>query len=313
MVGSLTGTAERPYDFLRWALDAVVNPANPTQIVCRATIPGATFRANAASCVPLDIFGNDGASQAAIDFAFRSLKEDSDYKQDVVGVNFRSNIAQGWAGPIAFATGVEWRSDKADTTHDIPNQPWYSSYFLSYGLDRGGTIDVLEAYGEVQIPMSKKLQTDFALRETHNESDSATNSTVSGSHDFSSWKASAIYDALQWLRFRATVSQDVRAAGFRGFLPRVTVQSGAFPANVTVPVGHSRLHECDQRPILPDDGRVPGPQARDSRYVHAGHRVHVRQAPLLRRLVQDRLAGRNHPEPRQPTTRRPMLQERRRA
>ena len=236
MVGSLTGTAERPYDFLRWALDAVVNPANPTQIVCRATIPGATFRANAAGCVPLDIFGNDGASQAAIDFAFRSLKEDSDYKQDVVGVNFRSNIAQGWAGPIAFATGVEWRSDKADTTHDIPNQPWYSSYFLSYGLDRGGTIDVLEAYGEVQIPMSKKLQTDFALRETHNESDSATNSTVSGSHDFSSWKASAIYDALQWLRFRATVSQDVRAAGFRElFLPRVTVQSGAFPANVTNP------------------------------------------------------------------------------
>ncbi len=95
---------------------------------------------------------------------------------------------------------------------------------------------MLEAYGEVQVPMSKKLQTDFALRETRNEASSSTDSTVSGSHDFESWKASAIYDPLQWLRVRATVSRDVRAAGFRElFLPRVTVQSGVFPANVTNP------------------------------------------------------------------------------
>jgi iron complex outermembrane recepter protein len=239
MVGSLSGAAVRQYDFLRWALDAVhSNAADPTSpIVCRATKVGdPTFSPLAAGCVPLNIMGNGHASPAAIDYAFRTLKEDSKYKQDVVGVNFRSNIAQGWAGPIAFATGLEWRSDKADTTHDIPNQPWYSSYFLSYGLDRGGTIDVLEAYGEVQIPMSKKLQTDFALRETRNEASSSTDSTASGSHDFESWKASAIYDALQWLRVRATVSRDVRAAGFRElFLPRVTVQSGVFPANVTNP------------------------------------------------------------------------------
>ncbi|HEX5045989.1 MAG TPA: TonB-dependent receptor [Gammaproteobacteria bacterium] len=217
---------ERAYDFVRWGLDAVrSNPADPNSpIVCRATVVGdPAFRANAAGCVPLDIFGNDGASQAAIDYAYRTLKEDNKYTQDVIGVNFRSDIAQGWAGPIAFATGLEWRSDDADTTHDIPNQPWYSSYFLSYGLDRGGTLDVVEAYAEVQVPMSKKLQTDFAVRETSNDATSATNSALKGSHDFASWKASAIYDPLEWLRFRATLSRDVRAANFRElFLPRVT-------------------------------------------------------------------------------------------
>jgi len=242
MVGSLSGPAVRQYDFLRWALDAIVNPSNPSQIVCRATLPtiggnpNPTYSALAAGCVPLNIMGNGHADPNAIDYAFRTLKEDATYKQDVVGVNFRSNIAQGWAGPIAFATGIEWRSDKDTTTHDIPNQPWYSSYFLSYGLDRGGTIDVLEGYGEVQVPMSKKLMTDFALRETSNKASSSTDPTASGSHDFESWKASAIYDPLQWLRVRATVSRDVRAAGFRElFLPRVTVQSGVFPANVTNP------------------------------------------------------------------------------
>ncbi len=82
---------------------------------------------------------------------------------------------------------------------------------------------MVEGYAEVQIPMSKKLQTDFAIRETTNEATSATNSAITGSHDFSSWKASAIYDPLEWLRFRATLSRDVRAPGFRElFLPRVT-------------------------------------------------------------------------------------------
>ena len=259
MVGSLSGAAERQYDFLRWALDAVVNPANPSQIVCRATLPGAGFRPLAAGCEPLNILGNGHASQAAIDYAFRTLKEDATYKQDVVGVNFRSNIAQGWAGPIAFATGLEWRSDKDTTTHDIGNQPWYSSYFLSYGLDRGGTIDVLEGYGEVQVPMSKKLMTDFALRETRNQASSSTDPTASGSHDFESWKASAIYDPLQWLRVRATVSRDVRAAGFRElFLPRVTVQSGVFPANVTNPWAPAGSTNAASDQFFQTTGGYPG-------------------------------------------------------
>ncbi len=227
MVGSLSGAAVRPYDFLRWALDAVVNPANPSQIVCRATIPGdPTFSANAAGCVPLDIFGNTSANPAAVDYVYRTLQEDVKYKQDVLGLNFRSTLGQGWAGPIGFATGVEWRKDQEDATHNIANQPWYSSYFLSYGLDRGGHIDVLEGYAEVQVPMSKKLMTDFAVRDTSNEATSSTGPAVSGSHTFTSWKASAIYDPLQWLRFRTTLSQDVRAPGFRElFLPRVTAPS----------------------------------------------------------------------------------------
>ena len=152
---------------------------------------------------------------------FRTLKEDNEYTQDVIGVNFRSTIAEGWAGPISLATGLEWRTDEAETTHDLANQPWYSSYLLSYGLDRGGDIDVLEAYAEIDVPMSEKLNTNFSVRQTRNEATSSTNATVSGSDTFSSWKAAAIYDPLEWLRFRTTLSQDVRAAGFRElFLPR---------------------------------------------------------------------------------------------
>jgi outer membrane receptor protein involved in Fe transport len=235
LINNVVGTGGA-YPFLSWALDAVVDPSNPSRIVCRATIPNLpTFRANAAGCVPLNIFGNTNATPAALQYVFRTLHEDANNKEDTVGVNFRSTVSEGWAGPIAFATGLEWRKDTSDVTHQIPQQPWYSSYLLSYGLDRGGHIDVLEAYGEVNVPMSKKFQTDFAVRETQNEATSSTGTTPGLTHDFSSWKASGIYDAVDWLRLRATVSRDVRAAGFRElFLPRVDQQGtpGGFPGGV---------------------------------------------------------------------------------
>jgi outer membrane receptor protein involved in Fe transport len=221
--GTTNNLAPRAYDFLRWAVDAVVDPGNPGNIVCRATLPGPGFAANAAGCVPLNIFGNGNASQQALDYVYRTLKEDNEYTQDVLALNFRTTLSEGWAGPIALATGVEWRSDEAETTHDLANQPWYGSYLLSYGLDRGGDIDVLEAYGELDVPMTQKFHTNFSARQTQNEATSATTSTVTGDRSFASWKVAGIYDPLDWLRFRATVSEDVRAAGFRElFLPRVT-------------------------------------------------------------------------------------------
>jgi iron complex outermembrane receptor protein len=231
MVGSLAGPTVRQHDFLRWALDAVHTiPGDTTSpIVCRATLPtyngvaNPTFSANAAGCVPLNIFGNGNANPAALDYVYRTLKEDNEYTQDVVGMNFRTTISEGWAGPIALATGFEWRNDEADTTHDLANQPWYGSYLLSYGLDRGGEIDVLEAYAELDVPMSQKLNTNFSFRQTRNETTSAQDPTISGDRTFESWKGAAIYDPVEWLRLRTTVSQDVRAAGFRElFLPRVT-------------------------------------------------------------------------------------------
>jgi outer membrane receptor protein involved in Fe transport len=61
------------------------------------------------------------------------------------------------------------------------------------------------------------------VRQTKNETTSLQNASISGEDTFESWKVAAIYDPIEWLRFRATVSQDVRAAGFRElFLPRVT-------------------------------------------------------------------------------------------
>jgi iron complex outermembrane receptor protein len=230
------------YAFFGWATDAVFSdPLDPTSpIVCRATIAGdPAFHPNAAGCVPLNFFGVGNSDPAALDYVFRTLKEDSDYTQNVVGMNFRGDVADGWgAGAISAAFGAEIRSDESDVTHDLANQPWGTSYLLSWGQDRGGKIDVTEIYGEVQVPIVEKLNTDFAVRQTRNEATSLQAGVAKNSHDFSSWKAALIYNATDIVRIRATSSRDVRAAGFRElFIPRLTRLGtvGGFPAGIDNP------------------------------------------------------------------------------
>jgi iron complex outermembrane recepter protein len=239
MVGSFLFFLPTRYNFLGWALDAVVDPSNPNNIVCRATIPGnPAFNPLAAGCVPLNLFGAVPPSQAAIDYAYRTLKEDTEYEQNVVGVNFRADLAEGWAGPIGGAFGAEWRQDEYSATHDMANQPWYDDYLLDWGLDRGGKIDVMEIYAEVQVPIAKSFQTDFAVRSSQNDASSSTQAGVESSRSFESWKIAGIYDPLEWLRFRATRSRDIRAGNFRElFLPRNQAQAapGGFPGPITNP------------------------------------------------------------------------------
>lgn len=235
---SIPGT----YTFFGWATDAVhsdpLDPASP--IVCRATVAtDPVYNPLAAGCLPLNFFGVGNSDRAALDYVFRTLKEDSNYTQNVVGVNFRSDLAEGWgAGPISGAFGAEWRNDKSDVTHDMANQPWYADYLLDWGLDRGGKIDVAETYAEIQVPIVKKAQTDFAVRETHNAATSKQAGSDTKSHTFSSWKAGLTYDPVDWFRLRTTRSRDVRAAGFRElFLPRATTQGtpGGFPGGINNP------------------------------------------------------------------------------
>ena len=239
MVGSFLFFLPTTYNFLGWALDAVVDPDDSSNIVCRATIEGdAAFNPLAAGCVPLNLFGNGNTDPAAIDYAWRSLKEDTEYDQDVIGANFRGNLGDGWAGPILGAFGFEMREDEYSATHDLANQPWYDDYLLSWGGDRGGEIEVTEVYAEVQVPITERFQTDWAARSTRNEAKSAATSSADSSHTFSSWKASFIYDPVDWLRVRATSSRDVRAGNFRElFLPRIEQQAapGGFPGGIQNP------------------------------------------------------------------------------
>ncbi len=213
--------------FLQNALDAVVDPSTG-QIVCASGAPG---------CVPLDLFGSNNANPAALAYAFRTLYEFSTLKQYVLSGNVRGDLFNGFgAGPVKVAVGLEARRDTADVTHDLQDQPYYDEYFLSYGLDYAGKIDVVEGYTELDVPVLKDLpfaqylDFDGAIRETSNtNTDQTYGATADGesvTHRIPSWKLSGIWDLNDWLRFRGTRSRDVRAPFFRELYESYAVTAG---------------------------------------------------------------------------------------
>jgi iron complex outermembrane receptor protein len=250
--------------FLSYALDARKNTAG--QIVCGVNIPGAinpstgmaytaadvSLAAENGGCQPLNLFGAGNASAAAINYVFPTLSEDVSYDQFVLSGNIHGDVHPGFgAGPIKFSGGAEYRREHGDVTHNLQNQPFYASYELSYGLDYRGTINVVEGYGELNIPLLKDLpfakyaELDGAIRETYN---SATNETTepapfvapaeagqSASHSFATWKVSGIWDVNDWLRFRGTRSRDVRAPQFRELFQSYSVASSGPFASVNNP------------------------------------------------------------------------------
>jgi iron complex outermembrane receptor protein len=223
--------------FMGFALNAVVNPANG-QIVCAATLPGPNFNPAAAGCVPLNLFGANSASPAALAYAFRTLQEYSTLTEEVLSSNIGGELFSGFgAGPVKSSFGLEMRRDSAEVSHDLQDQgSFYDDYFLSYGLDYSGLISVVEGYGEVNVPvlkdlpLAKYLEFDGAIRETRNENeDLTTGSATDGqerTHDIDSWKLSSMWDLTDWLRLRGTRSLDVRAAGFRELYESYAVTAG---------------------------------------------------------------------------------------
>jgi len=222
-------------DFLQFALDAVKDPATGN-IVCRATLPGPAFNAAAAGCVPLDLFGANNASPAALAYAFRTLREFSTLKQAVLSANIHGDLFNLGAGPAKATFGLEARRDTADVTHDLADQPWYDQYFLSYGLDYAGKISVVEGYGEVTVPLLKDqpfahyLELDAAIRETNNKNQNETVGAAtegeSVTHNIASWKLGYQWETTDWLTLRGTRSRDVRAAGFRELYESYAVTGG---------------------------------------------------------------------------------------
>ncbi len=234
---ALTGDFAEPagtYDFFNWALNAVVNPANG-QIVCAATLPGnPSYSPLAAGCVPLDLFGADKASPAALAYAFRTLQENAAFTQQVLSWSTHGTLFSGWgAGPVDAAVGAEYRHSMASVTHDLQNQPWYSQYLLSYGGDYSGDIDVVEGFGELDVPILKDLPfarnlgLNLAVRETENDS-SNTYTGISTKYDFPSFKAGLVWDTTDWMRFRATRSRDTRAASFQELFSQTVASGGLF-------------------------------------------------------------------------------------
>ncbi len=226
-------------DRLPLAMDAVVDPTSG-QTVCRAAL---FDPANYGDCVPIDLLGAGRASQAAIDYVTTGDEWIlAKTQQDVAEFSMNGELGKGWgAGPVSLAFGGAWRKESLDQTigpadlialsmpvndpatcttpgqagcHGIRGIPPQFAATPNEVLiftnvqPIAGSYTVSEAFVESLLPLvanvkgAKKLDLDLAARYADYE----------GSGGIWAWKVGIDWQIVDPLRFRTTVSRDIRAA-----------------------------------------------------------------------------------------------------
>lgn len=222
---------------LAFALDAVDDGSG--NIVCRVTRDGVPNPLDAAAvalapgCVPLNPFGTGALTQAQHDYAFGNLSESNVIKQHVVDLSVSGPLWSGWGyGPLSAAAGVEYRQEKL--TNDAGDEPFYqrTDFAAQYGDPFAGTTKVQEGFVELEMPVladmtgAKLVQVNAAARRTrYNTKDDLVAANPSTKVSVTTWKFASVWDPVDWLRIRGSLSRDLRAAGFRELYYSQTIPS----------------------------------------------------------------------------------------
>jgi outer membrane receptor protein involved in Fe transport len=204
------------------AVDAVVT-SNGT-IVCQSAIANPTAYGD---CVPLNPLGPGSPSQAALDYIHTKSQpwNLNIMRQRSAGANINGQPFSSWAGPVAIATGVEYRKLEGEIRSDSVSNtvPSYTGirglpaayvgrvggWSTSNVLPTSGDYDVKEAYLETLVPLAKDLA--FAQALDLNAAVRYTDYSQSGSVE--TWKVGLTWRPFEDLLLRGTRSRDIRAPG----------------------------------------------------------------------------------------------------
>src|SRR3546814_12754817 len=86
-------------------------------------------------------------------------------KQDALAYTVKGDPFSTWAGPVSFATSVEYRRESADVVAD----PISAANGCSIGaqIPLHGGVEVLEGFGELVIPLLKEDRKSTRLNSSH--------------------------------------------------------------------------------------------------------------------------------------------------
>jgi outer membrane receptor protein involved in Fe transport len=119
--------------------------------------------------------------------------------QNVAALAVQGDLVDLWAGPLAIATGIEFREDSARGTADPISRAL--DFYTSPGNPIDGEIEVWEGFLEAALPVFEGAELNGAVRLT----DYSTSGSVT------TWKIGADWQPLDWVRLRGTRSRDIRA------------------------------------------------------------------------------------------------------
>jgi len=191
-------------------------------IVCRSTL---TDPDN--GCMPLNLFGENNWSPAALAYSFGTAIQETHLTQKVLSAEISGNLFDTWAGPVSLAFGGEYREDGAHGTADPISTAL--RFYTSGGAAIDGDINVKEGFVEIGVPLARDMTLLHSL--DLNGAVRVTDYSTSGS--VTSWKLGATWEPVPQLRLRVTRSRDIRAPNvFELYAPTSTsYQTVLDPAN----------------------------------------------------------------------------------
>lgn len=200
------------------ATDAVLNPANG-QIVCRATLTNPGLYPN---CQPLDVFGPVSTTPAAWD----SVRERTSYlltstMHDVAG-SISGTLLDNWAGPVRVALSGEYRHNSVTTVSNAPPAPVNCTgltmtscgtglFAINYVLNTVANTDISQSVYEGALEANIPLLRDFVLAKSLDLNLAGRFTHYSTSGNVKTWKVGVDWHLTDDLRFRGTISRDIRA------------------------------------------------------------------------------------------------------
>ena len=225
------------------AADAVRNTSG--QIVCRSTLAGLD-----PGCTPRNLFGVQPVNQAVSDYVTDDSSLNLRLRQQVFSANIRGTLGDTFqiAGPIAVAAGLEYRKESAFQTVDAisPTKNDFTGirgapaaingvqgpFRFFNPLPFSGAYSIREGYLEVGLPVLNdsaigSLDLNGAIR----YADYSTSGGVT------TWKLGGSWQLTDSLRFRGTLSQDVRAPNLQELFNPGLKTSGnvSYPGQGTLP------------------------------------------------------------------------------
>jgi iron complex outermembrane receptor protein len=222
------------------AMDAVVNPANG-QIVCNVTLTNPGLYPG---CIPIDMFGPNSESKAALAYTFGTIERRALNKSKEWDGSIRGTPLSSWAGPIGMAVSADVRrQDLSDTSTSVQDNPTQNCLGQRFGNcvpagqpggpthTWGNTIipipgvsqTAYEAAYEIDVPLLKdlpfvqSLSTDDAYRFTRYENkgytagSSGSQLPISTGFNAINWKFGLVWSLNDVLSVRVARSRDMRA------------------------------------------------------------------------------------------------------
>jgi outer membrane receptor protein involved in Fe transport len=220
-----------------YAIDTVLHPTT-NQPVCRSvadpTVTTPVAVANVTSfqgrlvanpvlrlgCQPLNPFGADNLTPEAKAYAFGYIRENTDVEQNMIEFVASGDIAEGLgAGAFQAAAGISFRSEElANIAAEELGDAVRRDFAIQYGESFAGDVDVWEAFGEVDLPLTEKFAVQAAARYSEYENTAGFGTPDPGAkykYDINTWKIGGSWDVVPALRIRFSQSRDIRAPNHR--------------------------------------------------------------------------------------------------